>query len=99
MTWIFNRPSDFAKEMVAGFVSAHASLVRQVPGGVVRNTQSKAGSVAIVVGGGSGHYPAFAGLVGQGLAHGAAMAIFLPPLPPSKSAPWRAPPITAAASC
>ncbi|MFE8047412.1 dihydroxyacetone kinase family protein [Brenneria goodwinii] len=73
MTWIFNRPSDFAKEMVAGFVSAHASMVRQVPGGVVRNTQSKPGGVAIVVGGGSGHYPAFAGLVGQGLAHGAAM--------------------------
>lgn len=73
MTWIFNRPSDFAKEMVAGFVSAHAAMVRQVPGGVVRNTQSKPGSVAIVVGGGSGHYPAFAGLVGQGLAHGAAM--------------------------
>lgn len=73
MSWIFNRPSDFAKEMVAGFVSAYSSMVRQVPGGVVRNTQSKAGSVAIVVGGGSGHYPAFAGLVGQGLAHGAAM--------------------------
>lgn len=73
MTWIFNRPADFAKEMVAGFVSAHASIVRQVPGGVVRNTQSKPGSIAIVVGGGSGHYPAFAGLVGQGLAHGAAM--------------------------
>ncbi|MTH48326.1 dihydroxyacetone kinase family protein [Intestinirhabdus alba] len=73
MTWIFNRPADFAKEMVAGFVNAHASLVRQVPGGVVRNTQSRPGSVAVVVGGGSGHYPAFAGLVGQGLAHGAAM--------------------------
>ncbi|KNC92845.1 dihydroxyacetone kinase family protein [Trabulsiella odontotermitis] len=73
MTWLFNRPSDFAKEMVAGFVSAHASMVRQVPGGVVRNTQSKPGSVAVIVGGGSGHYPAFAGLVGQGLAHGAAM--------------------------
>ncbi len=73
MTWIFNRPSDFAKEMVTGFVSAHASLVRQVPGGVVRNTKSKPGSVAIVIGGGTGHYPAFAGLVGQGLAHGAAM--------------------------
>jgi dihydroxyacetone kinase len=29
--------------------------------------------VALVIGGGSGHYPAFAGLVGQGLAHGAAM--------------------------
>ena len=25
------------------------------------------------MGGGSGHYPAFGGLVGQGLAHGAAM--------------------------
>ena len=73
MTWIFNRPSDFAKEMVAGFVNAHSSMVRQVPGGVVRNTKSKPGSVAVVVGGGSGHYPAFAGLVGQGLAHGAAM--------------------------
>ena len=73
MTWLFNRPSDFAKEMVSGFVTANADLVRQVPGGVVRNTQSRAGTVAVVIGGGSGHYPAFAGLVGQGLAHGAAM--------------------------
>lgn len=55
MTWIFNRPSDFAKEMVSGFVSAYQAIVRQVPGGVVRNTQSKPGSVAIVVGGCSGH--------------------------------------------
>ncbi len=73
MTWLFNNPSDFAKEMVSGFVNANASIVRQVPGGVVRSTCSKPGSVAVVVGGGSGHYPAFAGLVGQGLAHGAAM--------------------------
>ena len=29
--------------------------------------------MAVVVGGGSGHYPAFGGLVGPGLAHGAAM--------------------------
>ena len=73
MTWLFNNPSDFAKEMVAGFVSANADIVRQVPGGVIRNTQSQQGTVAIIIGGGSGHYPAFAGLVGQGLAHGAAM--------------------------
>lgn len=73
MTWLFNQPAEFAKEMTSGFVSAHAALVRQVPGGVVRNTQSQPGTVAVVVGGGSGHYPAFAGLVGQGLAHGAAM--------------------------
>ncbi|WP_202300940.1 dihydroxyacetone kinase family protein [Dryocola clanedunensis] len=73
MTWLFNRPADFAKEMVSGFVAANATLVRQVTGGVVRNTHSKPNTVAIVIGGGSGHYPAFAGLVGQGLAHGAAM--------------------------
>jgi dihydroxyacetone kinase len=73
MTWIVNSPSDFAKEMVEGFISANSHLVRRVSGGVVRNTKSRSGSVAIVVGGGSGHYPAFAGLVGQGLAHGAAM--------------------------
>ncbi|GAA3922832.1 dihydroxyacetone kinase family protein [Microbacterium invictum] len=59
--------------MIAGFVAANERYVRRVPGGVVRNTVSPAGQVAVVVGGGSGHYPAFGGLVGQGLAHGAAM--------------------------
>ncbi|WP_299998883.1 dihydroxyacetone kinase family protein [uncultured Cedecea sp.] len=73
MTWLFNNPSEFAKEMIAGFVSANADVVRQVSGGVIRNTESTPGTVAIVIGGGSGHYPAFAGLVGQGMAHGAAM--------------------------
>ena len=73
MTRLFNQPSAFAGELVEGFVAAHASMVRQVPGGVVRNTRSTEGSVAVVIGGGSGHYPAFAGLVGQGLAHAAVM--------------------------
>lgn len=73
MTYLFNQPSAFAAELIEGFVAANADKVRQVPGGVVRNTRSQPGSVAVVVGGGSGHYPAFAGLVGQGLAHGAAM--------------------------
>ena len=44
-----------------------------MPGGVVAVDRSPEGQVAVVIGGGSGHYPAFAGLVGQGLAHGAAM--------------------------
>ncbi|PKH21716.1 D-erythrulose kinase [Enterobacterales bacterium CwR94] len=73
MTYLFNQPSAFASELIEGFVAANADKVRQVPGGVVRSTRSKTGSVAVIVGGGSGHYPAFAGLVGQGLAHGAAM--------------------------
>jgi dihydroxyacetone kinase len=73
MTYLFNKPSAFANELIEGFVAAHAAKVRQVPGGVVRSTRSAPGTVAVVIGGGSGHYPAFAGLVGQGMAHGAAM--------------------------
>jgi dihydroxyacetone kinase len=73
MTRLFNDPVAFADEMIDGFVAANASQVRRVPGGVIRSTVSKPGSVAVVIGGGSGHYPAFGGLVGQGLAHGAAM--------------------------
>lgn len=73
MSYLINRPTDFVDESIAGFVAANSSLVRRVPGGVVRATRTRAGEVAVVIGGGSGHYPAFAGLVGQGLAHGAAM--------------------------
>ncbi|GIJ73118.1 dihydroxyacetone kinase family protein [Virgisporangium ochraceum] len=71
MTRLFNDPAAFADEMTEGFVAAHGHRVRQVPGGVVRSTATPAGRVAVVVGGGSGHYPAFAGLVGPGLADGA----------------------------
>ncbi|BDZ45538.1 erythrulose kinase [Naasia aerilata] len=73
MTRLYNEPAAFADEMIEGFVAANARYVRAVPGGVIRSTVSPAGQVAVVVGGGSGHYPAFGGLVGQGFAHGAAM--------------------------
>jgi dihydroxyacetone kinase len=71
MTKIFNDPSDFAAQTLAGFVRAYPNLVQQVPGGVVRASAPAPGKVAVVVGGGSGHYPAFAGWVGPGLADGA----------------------------
>ena len=71
MTWILNTREDFAAQSLAGFVSANAGRVRHAPGGVVRATRRKPGKVAVVVGGGSGHYPAFAGVVGVGLADGA----------------------------
>ncbi|MFE5074162.1 dihydroxyacetone kinase family protein [Streptomyces halstedii] len=73
MTRLFNDPAAFADEALEGFAAAHPRRVRQVPGGVVRATRTAPGQVAVVVGGGSGHYPAFSGLVGQGLAHGAAV--------------------------
>lgn len=73
MSYVLNDPADFADEAATGFVAAHRALVRRVPGGVARATATAPGQVAVVIGGGSGHYPAFAGLVGQGLAHAAAM--------------------------
>jgi len=73
MTYLVNDPTAFADELIEGFVAAYPDRVAAVPGGVVRATTVPAGQVALVIGGGSGHYPAFAGLVGPGLAHGAAM--------------------------
>ncbi|MFS0713921.1 dihydroxyacetone kinase family protein [Microbacterium sp. 2P01SA-2] len=73
MTRLWNDPADFADEMIEGFVAANARYVRRVSGGVVRTAPAPEGRVAVVVGGGSGHYPAFGGLVGSGLADGAAM--------------------------
>jgi dihydroxyacetone kinase len=73
MSYLLNDPVEFADELLEGFVAANSALVRAVSGGVVRASRTPAGQVAVVIGGGSGHYPAFAGLVGHGLAHGAAM--------------------------
>lgn len=71
MTVVLNAHEDFAAQSLAGFIAANTGRVRHAPGGVVRATQRREGKVAVVVGGGSGHYPAFAGIVGTGLADGA----------------------------
>ncbi len=73
MSFISNDPARFSEQATEGFVAAHADLIRAVPGGVARRTATPQGQVAVVIGGGSGHYPAFGGLVGPGLAHGAAV--------------------------
>ena len=71
MTCIVDNPEEFAKTALAGFASVFSRTVRPVIGGVVRSTATPEGKVAVVVGGGSGHYPAFAGFVGPGLADAA----------------------------
>lgn len=71
MTYLVNNPEEFAADSLRGFVAAFAQHVQPVHGGVVRSTGSPEGQVSVVVGGGSGHYPAFAGWVGEGIAHGA----------------------------
>ena len=72
MTHLVNNAEDFADQALDGLVAAHSRYLRMVHGGVVRATQTEPGQVAVVIGGGTGHYPAFAGWVGPGLAHGAA---------------------------
>lgn len=62
---------EFATESIRGFVQANLGYVKACPGGVIRSTRSRNDQVALVIGGGMGHYPAFAGLVGPGMAHAA----------------------------
>ena len=71
MTFVHDEPASFAAQALRGFAEANARFVRLAPGGVLRTTPGAAGKVALVIGGGSGHYPAFAGYVGAGLADAA----------------------------
>ncbi|ATY15219.1 dihydroxyacetone kinase [Amycolatopsis sp. AA4] len=66
-------PDTFKRQWLDGFVTAYGRTVQKVPDayGVVRREAPASPKVAVVIGGGCGHYPAFAGLVGPGLADGA----------------------------
>lgn len=80
MTKLFNDPARFTEDMLVGFLDANARYVAGVPGGVVRARKTRPGKVAVVIGGGSGHYPAFCGTVGVGFADGAVVGnIFTSP--------------------
>lgn len=80
MTWLKNEATNFAADSIRGFVAANEKYIVAYPGGVIRSTVSAKPEVAVVVGGGLGHYPAFGGFVGPGLAHGAVLGnIFASP--------------------
>ena len=80
MTKLFNDPAQFTEDMIVGFLDANSTYVSGVPGGVVRAHETPPGKVAVVIGGGSGHYPAFCGTVGPGFADGAVVGnIFTSP--------------------
>lgn len=70
---IINDPFDAVDEMLDGFVAVNADLVRLATPRVVARLEAPAQpKVGVVVGGGSGHEPAFVGYVGVGLADAAA---------------------------
>lgn len=75
MTRLYNAPANFREELIEGFVAAYGRLVRRVPNasGVMSVHAAQKGRVSLVIGGGSGHYPAFCGYVGPGLADAAVM--------------------------
>lgn len=79
MTVLYNDPADFAEDQFAGFLDLYSDRLRGVPGGAVAH-RTGTPQVAVVVGGGSGHYPAFCGIVGPGFATGAVVGnIFTSP--------------------
>ncbi len=98
MTKIFGDPANFVDESVAGFVDLYSHYVQPVPHGVIRSTATPEGKVAVIAGGGSGHYPAFAGYVGPGLPTAPCAATSSPPPPPAGSTTSPRPPTAAAAS-
>jgi dihydroxyacetone kinase len=71
MSFLPTDPAVFASRAIDGFAASHPRHVQRVDGGVIRLAPMASGQVGLVVGGGSGHYPAFAGLVGAGMAAGA----------------------------
>src|SRR5690606_12157233 len=81
MTTIFDNPEEFAEDQLAGWLDLYSDRVRGVTGGVVAlPVAGAAPQVAVVIGGGSGHYPAFCGTVGTGFATGAVVGnIFTSP--------------------
>lgn len=85
MKKIINDPSNVVSEMVDGLVRAYPQYLTQIDGteAVVRtNKDSMKGKVGLVSGGGSGHEPAHAGYVGQGMLSAAICGqVFTSPTP------------------
>jgi dihydroxyacetone kinase len=69
---LINDPFAVVDEMLEGFVAAHGGTVALAAPRVVVRREPAHDKVGIVVGGGSGHEPAFLGYVGAGLADAAA---------------------------
>ena len=80
MTKLFNDPARFTEDMLVGFLDANARYVAGRSRRSGARAQDPPGKVAVVIGGGSGHYPAFCGTVGPGFADGAVVGnIFTSP--------------------
>ena len=75
MTHVYDDPATFKDDVLVGFAAAYPGHVQRVPdaSGFVRAGGPLEGKVSLVVGGGSGHYPSYSGVVGTGFADGAVL--------------------------
>ena len=75
MTHVYNDPAEFPSDVINGFAAAFPQYVQRVEGasGFVRAGGPLEGKVSLVIGGGSGHYPSYNGVVGTGFADGAVL--------------------------
>jgi len=75
VTHVHNDPAHFKDEVLRGFAAAYPHLVERVEGaaGFVRAGGPTEGKVSLLVGGGSGHYPSYSGVVGTGFADAAVL--------------------------
>jgi dihydroxyacetone kinase len=79
---LINDPFDAVDEALDGFAAAHSDLVTLAAPRVIARRVPAPPKVGFVVGGGSGHEPAFAGYVGVGMADAAACGnVFASPPP------------------
>ena len=83
MKKIINNPENVVTEMLDGLTYVHSDLVHRVEGfDIIARNEQAPGQVGLISGGGSGHEPAHAGFVGDGMLSAAiAGAVFTSPTP------------------
>lgn len=83
MKKIINNPENVVTEMLDGLAYVHHDLVHRVDGfDIIARNEQAPGQVGLISGGGSGHEPAHAGFVGDGMLSAAiAGAVFTSPTP------------------
>ena len=83
MKKIINNPENVVTEMLDGLTYVHHDLVHRLSGfDIIARNEQDSGQVGLISGGGSGHEPAHAGFVGDGMLSAAiAGAVFTSPTP------------------
>lgn len=85
MKKLINNPNQVVDEMIEGYVKAYPQYVRMLPQNkrsIVSMNTVRSGKVGVVIGGGSGHEPAFMGIIGKGFVDGVPVGnVFASPPP------------------